>query len=94
MAAFGTTSPVAQVLSGMTGFHPSELIPYGYCNGRYAASGRVPAAEVERPLSVQSGDLRADAERRARCTAIHMRLMCQLLGIGLGIAALTQSADQ
>ena len=31
------------------------------------APGRVPAAEAERPLSVQSGDLRAGTRERARC---------------------------
>src|SRR5215471_14142135 len=40
---------------------PDGAGPDGFASGRYGASGRVPAAEAERPLSVQSGDLRADA---------------------------------
>jgi hypothetical protein len=37
---------------------------------RFGASGRVPATEAERPLSVQTGDLREDAgqwAKRADC---------------------------
>src|SRR5947209_1541431 len=44
----------------------TPAIPTGIANGRCGASGRVPAAEAERPLSVQSGDLRGDAGQRAK----------------------------
>jgi hypothetical protein len=42
---------------------PSPLIATSDRNG---ARGRVPAAKAERPLSVQSTDLRGDAGQRAR----------------------------
>ena len=50
----------------MPGIHPTE--PFSDCAGKVSlgASGRVPAAKAERPLSVQSTDLRGDVGQRAR----------------------------
>jgi hypothetical protein len=45
----------------MTVFRPTEPIRMHIANGGYGASGRVPAAKAERPLSVQSRDLRGVA---------------------------------
>ena len=50
----------------ITGFLPTETPWLALGNGRNGASGRVPAAEAERPLCVQLGDLRRDARQRAR----------------------------
>ena len=44
----------------------TEPIRTGVANGGYSARGRVPAAKAERPLSVQSRDLRGDAGQRPR----------------------------
>ncbi len=40
--------------------------PDEYADGRFGERRRVPAAKAERPLSVQSRDLRGDAGQRAR----------------------------
>jgi hypothetical protein len=45
---------------------PQEPIGVPAANGGKGASGRVPAAKAERPLSVQSTDLRGDVGQRAR----------------------------
>src|SRR6516162_5638622 len=49
-----------------TAYHPTEPLPSRLANDRNGASGRVPAVEAECPLSLQLGDLRADAGQRAR----------------------------
>src|SRR6516164_632216 len=50
----------------MAVFPPTETPSAALGNGRLGASGRVPSARGERPLSVQSTDLRGDAGQRAR----------------------------
>jgi hypothetical protein len=50
----------------MAAFHPTEPSGERRTSGRIGASGRVPAAEAERLLSVQSGDLRGDTDQWAR----------------------------
>jgi hypothetical protein len=51
----------------MTAFHRTEVPQLALGNGRNGASVRVPAAEAECPLSVQSGDLHQVVRQRARC---------------------------
>jgi hypothetical protein len=54
-------------LEGMTdGAPPRADLQVGLGKVRNGARGRVPAAKAERPLSVQSRDLRGDAGQRAR----------------------------
>ena len=44
-------------------------------NDGAGASGRLPGAEAECPLSLQIGDLRADAGQRARSVREHGRIL-------------------
>jgi hypothetical protein len=46
--------------------HPTSPFPDRAGKVSLGAGGRVPAAKAERPLSVQSTDLRGDAGQRAR----------------------------
>src|SRR6476659_3843179 len=61
----GATLPSARVGEGLETTQLSRFValPGWVCLG---AEGRVPAAKAERPLSVQSRDLRGDAGQRAR----------------------------
>ena len=63
MAAFGTTSPCAQVLTGMTGFYPTEPIPYGYSNGSMGQQDQF-RRQAERPLCVEKADLCRNVKMR------------------------------
>jgi hypothetical protein len=68
--------PIAEARSGSTTesgaasakvrFPLTEIRRLALGNDRSGASGRVPAAEAECPLSLLLGDLRADAAQRAR----------------------------
>jgi hypothetical protein len=57
----GNAMTSAPVIAIGNRIHLTEPIGTGVANGRCGASGRVPAAEAERPLSVQSRDIREDA---------------------------------
>jgi hypothetical protein len=47
-------------------FHPRMVVGLALTDGGNGASVRVPAAKAQRPLSVQSTNLRGDAGQRAR----------------------------